>query len=65
MAMTDATLAILHSDTNNSILLVGSWLNSAALWEMMGGYLGLLIVVSMIPAMIGRVYSSVGCRSRD
>lgn len=63
--MSDAQLAILWHDTSTSIWLVGNFLNSAALWELFGGFMGLLIVVSLITMIISRIFGSVGFRFRE
>lgn len=63
--MTDAQLQILWQDTQTSIWLIGKWLNSVALWEIFGAFIGLLIIASLITAIITRPTKLLGFRSRD
>lgn len=65
MSMNDVQLEALKHTTWNSIGLIGDWLNSAALWELIGIYMGLLIVASLLTAVLTRPMSMMGFRSRD
>lgn len=64
-AFTDDQLTMLWEDAYNSIYLVGQWLNSAAMWQIIGASLGILIVSSLVALIIGRAYGAVGFRARD
>ncbi len=50
--LTDSQLHILWEDTNSTIWLVGTFLNSAPLWELFGAFLGFVMVVSFIVSLI-------------
>ncbi len=63
--MTDAQLENLWQATQTSIAMVGKMLNSAALWEVFGAFMGLLIIVSLITALITRASAMFGFRARD
>ncbi len=63
--MTDAQLSTLWQDTNTSIYLEGKFLDNSTLWEMVGLFMGLLIVTSIIALIISRVYGMFGLRTRD
>lgn len=63
--MTDEQINLLWEHTNTSIWLLGKWLNSAALWELVGLFLGALIVASLIAMALSRIYSLMGFRTRE
>lgn len=63
--MTDAQLTMLWQDTNTTIWLIGKQMNQASFAELIGLYIGLLIVCSLIAAIFTRTYTSMGFRARD
>jgi hypothetical protein len=52
MVLTDEQLAYIHDNTNDSVVMLGSWLNSAALWETFFASVGLILCVTLVALVI-------------
>lgn len=50
--LTDAQLHTLWQDMNGSIWLLGTFLNSAPLWELYTALIGFIVVISLVVMLI-------------
>jgi len=63
--LTDAQLALLWQDTNTSIWIFGKFLNSAPLWELVGLWMGLMIVATLVAFILRKTYGMFHFSLRD
>ncbi len=62
--LNDAQLETLRSTTGDSIYIFGQWLNSGAMWHLIGDFIGLVLSVCLVVFVLNRAFGALGFRAR-